>query len=60
MAMAEKRPESSEECLKVTVLEVAQQLGIVLKDKQIEALLTFCLGNDVFVSLQFPPGMGSP
>ena len=56
MAMAEKGPENSEEGLKVTVLEVAQQLGIVLKDKQIEALLTFCLGNDVFVSL--PTGYG--
>ena len=49
--MAEKTPENSEEGLKVSVLEVAQQFGIVLKDKQIEALLTFCLGNDVFVSL---------
>ena len=56
MAMAEKRSEKSEEGLKVTVLKVAQQLGIVLKDKQIEAVLTFCLGNDVFVSL--PTGYG--
>ena len=47
MAMAEM----SEDALRVTIVEVARQIGLDLKEKQLEALLTFCLGNDVFVSL---------
>lgn len=36
--------------------QVSGKLGIVLKDKQIEAIQQFCKGNDVFVSL--PTGFG--
>ena len=56
MAMAEMSEDRGEDALRVTVVEVAKQIGIDLKEKQLEALLTFCLGNDVFVSL--PTGYG--
>ena len=36
--------------------EVAKDLGFNLKQKQLEAVLTFLSGNDVFVSL--PTGYG--
>ena len=38
------------------VQEVAKDLGFNLKQKQLEAVLTFLSGNDVFVSL--PTGYG--
>jgi len=39
-----------------TVAQSAAKLGVTLKEKQREALLGFCQGNDVFVSL--PIGYG--
>ena len=47
-------------CSEMTVEEAVQQasseMGIILKPKQREAVLCFCRGNDVFVSL--PTGYG--
>ena len=40
----------------VTITLSARKLSIELKEKQREALLKFCLGRDVFVSL--PTGYG--
>ena len=36
--------------------DVSLELGLVLKDKQVEAIQKFCQGLDVFVSL--PTGFG--
>lgn len=41
-----------EECVR----EAASRFGITLKDKQLEAMVTFLSGKDVFVSL--PTGYG--
>ena len=38
------------------VMSVAARLGMTLKDKQMEAILTFLSGQDVFVTL--PTGYG--
>ena len=43
--------DKSGDALQVAVLEAAQQIGIVLKDKQLEVLLSFCGRNDIFMSL---------
>ena len=42
--------------LKKAIEESAQEIGFCLKDKQIEAISTFCSGRDIFVSL--PTGYG--
>ena len=41
---------------KACVLKVAEKLQIAVKDKQMDAIVSFMLGNDVFVSL--PTGYG--
>jgi len=38
------------------ILEVAESVGMTLKEKQLSALISFCEGNDVFVTL--PTGYG--
>ena len=38
------------------VQQSASEVGLSLKPKQMEAIVNFCLGNDVFVSL--PTGYG--
>ena len=40
----------------ICIKEAALKLGITLKDKQLEAVLSFMRGKDVFVSL--PTGYG--
>ena len=42
--------------VKACVLKVAEKLQIAVKDKQMDAIVSFMLGNDVFVSL--PTGYG--
>jgi len=49
-------PELSEETLRSYITKSEEKLGLVLKDKQCEAVCHFCHGNDVFVSL--PTGYG--
>ena len=49
-------PELSEEMLPGYVARVEEKLGMVLKEKECEAVCHFCRGNDVFVSL--PAGYG--
>ena len=49
-------PELSEETLRGYVARVEEKLGLVLKEKECEAVCHFCRGNDVFVSL--PAGYG--
>jgi bloom syndrome protein len=39
-----------------TISEVSRSLGITLKEKQLEAIMAFMSGRDVFVSL--PTGYG--
>ena len=41
MAMAEMSEDRGEDALRVTVVEVAKQIGIDLKEKQLEALQQF-------------------
>lgn len=36
--------------------DISVELGLILKDKQVEAIQKFCEGSDVFVSL--PTGFG--
>lgn len=38
------------------IVEVSRDLGIVFKDKQYNAIKSFCSGNDLFISL--PTGYG--
>ena len=38
------------------VKKVCEDIGVVFKDKQLEAIKCFCAGHDVFVSL--PTGYG--
>ena len=38
------------------IIETAEKIGITLKDKQFQAIYSFCLQKDVFVSL--PTGYG--
>ena len=38
------------------ITETAEKIGITLKDKQFQAIYSFCLQKDVFVSL--PTGYG--
>jgi len=52
--MCEERDET--EYRKACIDKVQEELGIQLKDKQLEAVYHFCCGNDVFVSL--PTGYG--
>jgi len=35
--------------VKETIAEASQQLGISLKEKQFEAIFTFCCGHDVSI-----------
>ena len=49
-------PELSEEMLLGYVARAEEKLGLVLKEKECEAVCHFCRGNDVFVSL--PAGYG--
>ena len=44
-------PELSEETLRGYVARVEENSGLVLKEKECEAVCHFCRGNDVFVSL---------
>jgi len=39
-----------------TILQVAGSIGIIMKEKQLSALISFCEGNDIFVTL--PTGYG--
>ena len=45
-----------ESTVQLAIKEVSAFLGLKLKDKQLEAALSFCMGQDVFVSL--PTGYG--
>ena len=45
-----------ESTVQLAIKEVSPFLGLKLKDKQLEAALSFCMGQDVFVSL--PTGYG--
>ena len=38
------------------IIEVSRDLGIVFKDRQYDAIKSFCSGNDLFISL--PTGYG--
>ena len=42
--------------LQEAIEEVSQQIGVRLKEKQVDAIISFCSGNDVFISL--PTGFG--
>ena len=44
------------ELIVTAISEVALRFGLVLKEKQLEAMTAFVKGNDVFVSL--PTGYG--
>ena len=46
----------SEMSVEQAVQQAASEMGFVLKPKQMEAVLCFCGGNDVFISL--PTGYG--
>ena len=55
--MCESQGDSTvEEYQKGCIYKAQEELGIQLKDKQLEAVYRFCCGNDVFVSL--PTGYG--
>ena len=55
LEMCERRDEA-EDCRKACIYNAQEELGLRLKDKQLEAVHRFCCGNDVFVSL--PTGYG--
>ena len=56
LKMEEKSLEKSATDLKSIVTSVAEKYGVLLKDKQLEAIMAFISGHDVFVTL--PTGYG--
>ena len=50
LEMCERRDEA-EDCRKACIYNAQEELGLRLKDKQLESVHRFCCGNDVFVSI---------